>query len=111
CRIASAHPGQIMKLLIVTCLVAFVATTAPTITDKLMPLDHSSPRPAGAAIDTVVLDLSSGCVKNPGHPYDVERQIQIYNDAKVSTHYLIDREGKIYRLVDEKRTAWHAGRG
>jgi len=30
--------------------------------------------------------------------------------SKVSTHYLIDRKGKTIRMVDEKNTAWHAGR-
>ncbi len=30
--------------------------------------------------------------------------------SKVSTHYLIDRKGKIISMVDEKNTAWHAGR-
>ena len=30
--------------------------------------------------------------------------------SKVSTHYLIDRKGEITKMVDEKNTAWHAGR-
>ena len=30
--------------------------------------------------------------------------------SKVSTHYLINREGKITRMVDEKNSAWHAGK-
>ena len=29
--------------------------------------------------------------------------------SQVSTHYLINREGKITRMVDEKNAAWHAG--
>ena len=28
---------------------------------------------------------------------------------KVSSHYLISQEGKIYSLVSEKKRAWHAG--
>lgn len=28
---------------------------------------------------------------------------------EVSAHYLIDRDGMLYRLVDESRRAWHAG--
>lgn len=30
-------------------------------------------------------------------------------DSKVSAHYLIDLDGTIYGLVDEKDIAWHAG--
>jgi len=29
--------------------------------------------------------------------------------AKVSAHYLIEEQGKIHKLVDEDRRAWHAG--
>ena len=30
--------------------------------------------------------------------------------TKVSSHFLINRVGKIYRLVQENKTAWHAGK-
>ncbi|HHC29956.1 MAG TPA: N-acetylmuramoyl-L-alanine amidase, partial [Rhodobacterales bacterium] len=30
---------------------------------------------------------------------------------EVSTHYLIGREGQVFRLVDEGMRAWHAGAG
>ena len=30
-------------------------------------------------------------------------------EAKVSAHYLIERDGRIFRLVPEERRAWHAG--
>lgn len=30
-------------------------------------------------------------------------------DAKVSAHYLVEEDGRIYRLVDEEKRAWHAG--
>src|SRR5579862_5425049 len=29
--------------------------------------------------------------------------------AKVSAHYLIEEDGRIFRLVPEERRAWHAG--
>ena len=31
-------------------------------------------------------------------------------NSKVSSHYLINREGKIIKMVDEKNIAWHAGK-
>ena len=30
--------------------------------------------------------------------------------TKVSSHYLINRNGKIYRLVNDNQIAWHAGK-
>ncbi len=29
---------------------------------------------------------------------------------KVSCHYLIDRKGKILKMVDDNKVAWHAGK-
>jgi N-acetylmuramoyl-L-alanine amidase len=69
--------------------------------------DHPSPnhdaRPAGQAIDILLLhytDMQSaaealGRLSDPA--------------AAVSAHYLIDREGEVFRLVAEDRRAWHAG--
>ena len=31
-------------------------------------------------------------------------------DAKVSCHYLVDESGIVFRLVDEEKRAWHAGK-
>jgi N-acetylmuramoyl-L-alanine amidase len=31
--------------------------------------------------------------------------------GRVSAHYLVGRDGRIYQLVDDKRRAWHAGGG
>jgi N-acetylmuramoyl-L-alanine amidase len=31
-------------------------------------------------------------------------------EAKVSSHYLVDEDGAVFRLVDEEKRAWHAGR-
>jgi N-acetylmuramoyl-L-alanine amidase len=30
--------------------------------------------------------------------------------AKVSCHYLVDEDGRVLRMVDEEKRAWHAGR-
>ncbi|MEL6360262.1 MAG: N-acetylmuramoyl-L-alanine amidase [Pseudomonadota bacterium] len=33
------------------------------------------------------------------------------SDAKVSAHYLVEEDGRLFRLVQEEDRAWHAGRG
>jgi N-acetylmuramoyl-L-alanine amidase len=39
------------------------------------------------------------------------RAIRILTDSssKVSAHYVIEREGRLFQLVDERARAWHAG--
>jgi N-acetyl-anhydromuramyl-L-alanine amidase AmpD len=104
---------------IATLLLAVVAAAAPVdtpnspgkIIDRLMPETHSAERPSTATVDTILLHFSSDVIKNPENPFSVERIIQIYTDYRVSTHYLVDREGRIYRLVPEERVAFHAGKG
>jgi N-acetylmuramoyl-L-alanine amidase len=32
-------------------------------------------------------------------------------EAKVSAHYLVTEDGRVLRMVDEDKRAWHAGRG
>ena len=41
--------------------------------------------------------------------FDLDDAIASFHQNKVSAHYLIDEKGKIYRLVDENKRAWHAG--
>ncbi|HCB76614.1 MAG TPA: N-acetylmuramoyl-L-alanine amidase, partial [Sphingomonas bacterium] len=31
-------------------------------------------------------------------------------EAKVSAHYLVEEDGRVFALVDEDKRAWHAGR-
>lgn len=63
---------------------------------------NHEPRPAGMIINTVVLHHTGG---------DFGPSLNwLMNPASgVSTHYLIDRDGSIYELVEEGREAWHAG--
>lgn len=44
-----------------------------------------------------------------GEKYDVNLIIKQFARYKVSPHYLIDRAGNIYRMVEEKNIAYHAG--
>ncbi len=41
---------------------------------------------------------------------DVKNAVQMLQNHEVSSHYLIDKKGKIFLLVDEKDVAYHAGK-
>jgi len=45
-----------------------------------------------------------------GDNYDIDLIIKQFNRYRVSSHYIIDRNGVVYRLVDDKNIAFHAGK-
>jgi N-acetyl-anhydromuramyl-L-alanine amidase AmpD len=59
----------------------------------------------------VVLHFMSNVARNPHDPYDIEQVRNIFVDYKLSSHYLISRDGLVVKLVEENRIGWHAGRG
>jgi N-acetylmuramoyl-L-alanine amidase len=60
-------------------------------------------RPKAAPIDMLVLHYT-------GMKTGEEALARLCDpDAKVSAHYTIDRDGRVYRHVAEERRAWHAG--
>ncbi len=85
--------------------------TRPAIKFVDRPMQQSSPRPASVVVDHIVVHFCSDVIAHPDHPYDINRQIEIFRHAPASANYLIDRDGTVYRLVPETRVAWHAGGG
>jgi N-acetylmuramoyl-L-alanine amidase len=85
-------------------LALFVAACAPLPQRAGVPLE---PRPSANFDERrpnfVILHYTSNA--------DAERALRTLTDplAKVSAHYLVARDGKIYQLVDEHARAWHAG--
>jgi N-acetylmuramoyl-L-alanine amidase len=69
--------------------------------------------PAGLDLDTSITAASqSSRVRSVVVHYttvDDAESLRLLSKGKVSAHYLIDLEGRAYRLVDENRAAWHAG--
>ncbi|HLP06257.1 MAG TPA: N-acetylmuramoyl-L-alanine amidase [Paludibacter sp.] len=45
-----------------------------------------------------------------GDKYDIDLIIKQFNRYKVSSHYVIGRDGSIFRLVSEKNIAYQAGK-
>jgi N-acetyl-anhydromuramyl-L-alanine amidase AmpD len=66
-------------------------------------------RSEDAVIDTVVIHFASAIDTVPDNAFDIRNIIKIFCDLGVSSHYIIDRTGKIYSLVPEDRKAWHCG--
>lgn len=67
------------------------------------PSPNFGPRREGAAIDMMVLHYTG--------METAQASLTRLCDpaAQVSAHYLIDELGTVYRLVDERMRAWHAG--
>jgi len=59
-------------------------------------------------IDTIIIHSVYNSLE--GDPYDIEKIIQIFQDYRVTSHYLIARDDSIiYRLVPDRVVAYHAG--
>lgn len=71
------------------------------------PLSHYDERPPRVSVDTLVIH-SMYC---PGatNKFDPEAAINLLDQNKVAAHYLLDRRGRLWKLVDESNKAWHAG--
>ena len=64
---------------------------------------NQEPRPAGIAIDTLVLHYT-------GMKSAADALARLCDpEAKVSAHYLVDEDGAVFLLVPEAKRAWHAG--
>jgi N-acetyl-anhydromuramyl-L-alanine amidase AmpD len=74
------------------------------------PDKRSAPR-GHREVTHVVLHFMSNVARNQYDPYDIEPVRKIFVDYKLSSHYMIARDGLVVKLVEEDRVAWHAGRG
>ncbi len=56
-------------------------------------------------------DIKFVIIHYTGMQSEIESLRRLKNPAsKVSSHYLINRKGKIYQLVKDRQIAWHAGK-
>lgn len=108
--------GQyLMKIAFLFVATIFISWSVSAIDITNKPLQNTDAfhvgRKNGGVIDTIVIHFCSDVVAHPDNPFDVDSVIRIFTTTKTSAHYLIDREGKIYRLVRDEDTAYHAGIG
>ena len=60
--------------------------------------------------DIDVIIIHSVFNNSGGDFYDIDLIIKQFKRYKVSSHYLIGRDGSVYQLVDDKNIASHAGK-
>ncbi len=70
---------------------------------KDAPSPNQDARPAGTPIDTLVLHYTG--MRSASEAIDRLRDPA----ARVSSHYVVEEDGLVWRLVTEDRRAWHAG--
>ncbi len=80
--------------------------------DKLIVIDKTVNlgfRPSeNRTIDAVIVHSTFN--NSGGEKYDIDLVIKQFSRYGVSSHYVIGRDGKIYKLVDEKNVSYHAGK-
>lgn len=77
-----------------------------SITDRLITFGYRTP-PSPRTIDAIVLHSTYNA--SGGDPYNLDKILAQFEQYGVGAHYLIDRSGKVYRLVRESDIAYHAG--
>ncbi|TAK96549.1 N-acetylmuramoyl-L-alanine amidase [Patescibacteria group bacterium] len=82
-------------------------TDQPNIAQHLVSWGHA--KASNRTIDTIIIHSSYNALG--GDVYNFDRLLEEYQDYGVAPHYLIDRQGKIFRLVADKNIAYHAGEG
>ena len=80
---------------------------APQIIEKILPFGHHKPIKS-RSIDTLIIHSSYDALGK--NPYNLSGLLKEYKLYGVSPHYLITREGTIYRLAPDKHIAYQAGK-
>lgn len=79
---------------------------------------HFTSGPRKVGVDTIVIHYISAVNIDKDDPFNVDKVLDLLikpiptptGSVKVSAHFAIDREGKVYRLVHMNDVAWHAGK-
>ena len=71
----------------------------------------SGNRPSGVTVDWIVVHSISAVRDLPlAEAFEPEAIFALLQRAKLSAHFLIDRDGNVFRMVATDRAAYHAGR-
>jgi len=85
-----------------------IPDTELVIIDKFVSWGYRS-YPGSREVDAIIIHSAYDALGDDF--YSVDGVIEEFRIYKVSSHYLIDRDGNIYQLVDDNDIAYHAGAG
>ncbi len=93
-----------------TLVLIFIFTIASNISAQFIDNKMSKGFRITSARNIDVIIIHSVFNNSGGEIYNIDLIIKQFARYGVSSHYVIGREGEIYRLVDEKNVAYHAGK-
>lgn len=104
---------QALKSTILTFSILLIALTSPMFAGDSLNIINKKVNfgfePAKKRnVDAVIVHSTFN--NSGGDHYDIDLVIKQFSTYKVSAHYVIGRDGKIYRLVDEQDLSYHAGK-
>lgn len=94
----------ILNFLLVS--VALVAQQNYKIIDKKVTFGYRNTE--NRTINAVIIHSTFN--NSGGEKYDIDLVIKQFANYGVSSHYVIGREGNVYKLVDERDVSFHAGK-
>lgn len=74
-------------------------------------LDSCASERKNASVEIVMIHFSSAVKEDKNNPYDIDLIRGMFESQKTSTHYFIDREGKVHCWLPEELAAINAGAG
>ena len=83
---------------------------SPLAVEDFLDFENSS-YPRENPVEFVMIHVTSAVMLDRENPYDYDLVRGIFVDYNLGIHYIIDRDGTIYCLLPESRSAWHAGKG
>ncbi len=93
-------------ILFIICSHSLLASDSLTIIDKRVNFGYAVSQ--NRKVDAVIVHSTFN--NSGGNFYDIDLVLKQFSTYKVSAHYVIGRDGVVYKVVDEKNVSYHAGK-
>jgi N-acetyl-anhydromuramyl-L-alanine amidase AmpD len=93
-------------ILFIICSHSLLASDSLTIIDKRVNFGYAVSQ--NRKVDAVIVHSTFN--NSGGDFYDIDLVLKQFSTYKVSAHYVIGRDGVVYKVVDEKNVSYHAGK-